>query len=143
MLFVMGIMLGFGAVAETGVLADIAEWIEQTVGNIWVIGAISGVLSSCVDMFTIAISDISIAQSLHGITATAGDYAQNGPYWFIVDFATGVGGCLLSVGSICGIALMKMEHIRLGWYARRIAPKVLCGWLLGMAILFAEVTLLK
>jgi Na+/H+ antiporter NhaD/arsenite permease-like protein len=143
MLFVMGIMLGFGAVAETGVLGDIAQWVEQTIGNIWIIGAISGLLSSCVDMFTIAISDISFAQSLHDVAATSGDYGQNGSYWLVVAFATGVGGCLLSVGSACGIALMQMEHIRLGWYARRIAPKVLCGWLLGMAILFAEVSLLK
>jgi Na+/H+ antiporter NhaD/arsenite permease-like protein len=138
MLFVMGIMLGFGAVTETGVLTTIAQWIESTIGNIWIIGAISGALSSCIDMFTIAISDISIAQSLHGMTDVAGDYAQNGAYWLIVAFSTGIGGCLLSVGSICGIALMQMEHIRVGWYVRRIAPKVLAGWLLGMGILYVE-----
>jgi len=138
MLFVMGIMLGFGAVTETGVLTTIAQWIESTIGNIWIIGAISGALSSCIDMFTIAISDISIAQSLHGMTDVAGDYAQNGAYWLIVAFSTGIGGCLLSVGSICGIALMQMEHIRMGWYVRRIAPKVLAGWLLGMGILYVE-----
>jgi len=33
---------------------------------------------------------------------------------------------------------MQMEHIRLGWYLKRIAPKVLVGWLLGMAVLYAE-----
>jgi len=138
MLFVMGIMMGFGAVSETGVLTTIAQWIESTIGNIWIIGALSGLLSSFVDMFTIAISDISIAQSLHGMTAATGDYAQNGAYWLIVAFSTAIGGCLLSVGSICGIALMQMEHIRLGWYVRRIAPKVLAGWILGMAILYVE-----
>ena len=140
MLFVMGIMLGFGAVTETGVLTTIARWVESVIGNIWVIGALSTLLSSCVDMFTIAISDISIAQSLHGVTADSGDFAQNGAYWLIVAFSTGIGGSLLTVGSTSGIALMQMEHIRLGWYFRRIAPKILCGWLLGMAVLWLECT---
>ena len=138
MLFVMGIMLGFGAVSETGVLGTIATWIETNVGNIWIIGFISGLLSSAVDMFTVAVSDISFAQSLHGMAGDAGAYAQNGAFWLIIAFSTAVGGCLLSVGSVSGIALMQMEHIRLSWYVRRIAPKVLAGWIIGMAVLFIE-----
>ena len=136
MLFVMGIMLGIGVVAETGVLADIARWIDANIGNVWVVGMLSGVLSSLVDMFTIAVSNIS----LYDIAPT-GPYAQNGDYWLVVAFSTGVGGCLLSVGSTCGIAMMQMEHIHLGWYVKRIAPKVLAGWLAGLAILFMECTL--
>ena len=138
MLFVMGIMLGFGAASETGVLGTIATWIETNIGNVWLIGFISGILSSLVDMFTIAISDISFAQALHGMAGDTGVYAQNGAFWFIMAFSTAVGGCLLSVGSVSGIALMQMEHIRLSWYVRRIAPKVLAGWIIGMAILFIE-----
>ena len=138
MLFVMGLMLGFGAVSETGVLGTIATWIETNVGNIWIIGFISGLLSSAVDMFTVAVSDISFAQSLHGMAGDAGAYAQNGAFWLIIAFSTAVGGCLLSVGSVSGIALMQMEHIRLSWYVRRIAPKVLAGWIIGMAVLYIE-----
>ncbi|MBR1415993.1 MAG: sodium:proton antiporter NhaD [Prevotella sp.] len=135
MLFVMGIMLGMGAVAETGVLSDIAHWIDANISNIWIVSLLAGMLSALVDTFTIALSGIS----LYDITST-GDYAQNGAYWLAVAYSTGVGGCLLSVGSACGIALMQMEHIRLGWYVSRIGPKVLCGWLLGMAVLWLELT---
>jgi len=53
-------------------------------------------------------------------------------------FCTAIGGSLLSVGSTSGLALMKMEHIRVGWYLRTIAPKVLAGFLVGIAILYAE-----
>jgi Na+/H+ antiporter NhaD/arsenite permease-like protein len=142
MLFVMGIMLGFGAVTETGVLAFIGTWIETHIGNIWIIGFISGLLSSAIDTFTMALSDISFAQSLHGMSGDVGAYAQNGAFWLVTAFCTAVGGCLLSVGSVSGIALMQMEHIRLGWYVKRIAPKVLAGWIVGMAVLFAECTLI-
>ena len=138
MLFVMGIMLGMGAVAETGVLSDIAHWIDANIGNIWIVGILSGLLSSVVDMFTVAISGFSLYD-----ISTTGDYAQNGAYWFILAYCTGVGGCLLSVGSACGISLMQMEHIRLGWYVSRIAPKVLMGWLLGLAVLWLELTFIN
>ena len=139
MLFIMGIMLGMGVVTETGVLASIGEWIVAYLGNVWLIGFISGVLASVVDSFTIAISDISFFQ----VSADAASaFAQNGLYWKIIAFATAVGGCLLSVGSVCGITLMQMEHIRLGWYFKSVTPKVLIGFLSGLAVLYVESLLL-
>ena len=64
--------------------------------------------------------------------------AQNGAYWIVIAYSTAVGGCLLSVGSVCGLALMKMEHIHLGWYLKNISLKVLVGWMLGLCILWLE-----
>ena len=136
MLFVMGIMLGLGVVTETGVFADVADWVDATIGNLWVFGILSGLISCLVDSFTIAASGISLYDVWN-----AGDYAQNGAYWKVIAYSTAVGGCLLSVGSVCGLALMKMEHIHLGWYLRNISLKVLLGWLLGFAILWLELFL--
>jgi Na+/H+ antiporter NhaD/arsenite permease-like protein len=56
MLFVMGIMLGLAVVIETGVFTEVADWLDATIGDIWVEGLIAGVLSSLVDSFTIAAS---------------------------------------------------------------------------------------
>jgi len=137
MLFVMGIMLGMGVVSESGVLRDVAHWIDVTIGNIWVVGFLMGLLSSLVDSFTIAISGISLYQ----VDPSSADLALNGAYWKVVAYSTAVGGCLLSVGSTSGMALMQMEHIRLGWYFRNVAPKVLIGFLLGFAVLYAEIAL--
>ena len=143
MLFVMGIMLGMGVVTETGVFGDVAAWIDDNIHNIWIVGLFSGLLSSLVDTFTIAISDISLYPVVKG--ALPGDYigsfVENGAYWKVIAYATAAGGCLLSVGSVSGIALMKMEHMRLGWYLKNVSPKVLIGWLLGMAVLWIEICL--
>ena len=133
MLFVMGIMLGIGVIAETGVLSDVVDWIDSSINNLWIVGILSGLLSSLVDSFTIAMSDISLYDVWN-----AGDYAQNGAYWKVVAYCTAVGGCLLSVGSASGMALMKMEHIHLGWYFKNITFKVLLGWLAGLGILWIE-----
>ena len=143
-LFVMGIMMGMGVVTETGIFPDVAKWIDDNIHNVWVLGIVSGLLSSIVDTFTIAISDISLYPVVSGQVADSayfGQFAQNGAYWLIVAYMTAVGGCLLSVGSVSGMALMKMEHIRLGWYLRNLTMKVLVGWLVGMAVLWLEVFL--
>lgn len=144
MLFVMGIMLGMGVVTETGVFGDVSAWIDYNIHNVWVVGVLSGLLSSIVDTFTIAISNISLYPVLEsqqlGMWVDSdymANFVQNGAYWKIIAFATAAGGCLLSVGSIGGIALMKMEHVKLGWYLKNITPKMLVGWIVGMVALWA------
>ena len=139
-LFVMGIMLGMGVVTETGVFDDVSVWINQNIHSVWVVGAVSGLLSGIVDSFTIAITDISLYPVVKG--ALPGDYMgnfiQNGAYWKIIAYTTAVGGCLLSVGSVSGLALMKMEHVRLGWYMKNMTFKVLAGGLIGLLALWIE-----
>jgi len=145
MLFVMGIMLGMGVMTETGVLGDISAWIDYNIHNIWIVGIISGFLSSMVDTFTMAITNISLYPIVENDALGVwmddeylGNFVRNGMYWKVVAFSTAVGGCLLCVGSTSGLALMKMEHVRLGWYLKTLAPKVLLGFILGLIILWAE-----
>lgn len=145
MLFVMGIMLGMGVVTETGVFGDVSAWIDYNIHNVWIVGILSGLLSSLVDTFTIAISNISLypvlgSQQL-GMWVDSdymANFVENGIYWKIIAFSTAAGGCLLSVGSIGGIALMKMEHVKLGWYIKNVSPKMLFGWMAGMIVLWIE-----
>ena len=139
-LFVMGIMLAMGVVTETGVWSDVAAWLDENIHSVWAVGVISGLMSGLVDTFTIAISDLSLYAVVEN--AAEGDYAANfitnGAYWKIIAYTTAVGGCLLSVGSVSGLALMKMEHIRLGWYLKNLSLKVLAGGLVGLAVLWLE-----
>ena len=143
-LFVMGIMLAMGVVTETGVFGDVAGWIDQNIHNVWAVGIISGLLSGLVDTFTIAISNLSLYPVADA--AVAGDYASNfvtnGAYWKIVAYTTAVGGCLMSVSSVSGLALMKMEHIRMGWYLKNLTPKMLAGALAGLVVLWLELNLM-
>lgn len=143
-LFVMGIMLAMGVVTETGVFGDVASWIDENIHSVWVLGIFSGILSGLVDTFTIAISNLSLYPVVD--SAIEGEYAANfltnGAYWKIIAYTTTVGGCLLSVSSVSGLALMKMEHIHLGWYLKNLTPKILAGGLLGLAVLWLELNLI-
>ncbi len=135
-LFVMGIMLGMGVVTETGVWSDVANWVDTYIHDIWLVGIVAGMLSSVVDSFTIAISNISF------YSIGSGDIATNGAYWSVIAYTTAVGGCLLSVGSVCGLALMRAEHVKLGWYVKHMTSKVLLGFILGYIALWLEIHLM-
>ena len=136
-LFVMGIMLGMGVVTETGVWNDVATWFDTYIHDIWLVGVLAGMLSSVVDTFTIAISNISLYQ------VGVGDVAVNGAYWKVIAYTTAVGGCLLSVGSVSGLALMRAERVSLGWYIKHLTPKVLLGWIIGYIILWVEINAIQ
>ncbi len=136
-LFVMGIMLGMGVVKETGVWDDVAKWADTYIHDIWMMGIGAGLLSSVVDTFTIAVSNISLYK------IGVGDVAINGAYWEVMAYSTAVGGCLLSVGSVSGLALMRAEHVRLGWYIKHLTPKVLLGWIIGFIALWLEINLVQ
>ena len=147
-LFVMGIMLAMGVATETGVFADVSAWFDDNIHSVWVVGIVSGVLSSMVDTFTIAASDISLYPVLQPSQLELvpdaeymAQFVKNGAYWKIIAYSTAVGGCLLSVGSTSGMALMKMEHVRLSWYVKHLSLKVLAGWLVGLAVLWFEVNM--
>ena len=137
LLFVTGIMLGMGAVTETGVWGDVAQWFDTYVHDVWLMGVGAGLLSSIIDTFTIAISNISLYQ------VGVGDVATNGAFWKIIAYSTAVGGCLLSVGSVSGLALMRSEHVKLGWYVKHLTPKVLLGWIIGYIVLWMEINIVE
>ena len=136
-LFVMGIMLGMGVVSETGVWSDVAEWFDTYIHDIWLMGIGAGLLSSIVDTFTIAISNISLYQ------VGVGEVSTNGAFWKVIAYTTAVGGCLLSVGSVSGLALMRAEHVKFGWYIKHITPKVLLGWIIGFVVLWLEINIVE
>jgi uncharacterized membrane protein required for colicin V production len=66
-----------------------------------------------------------------------------GLYRGFVSSVLNTGGCLLSFGSVSGLALMRAEHVSLGWYIKHITPKVLLGWILGSLILWLEINLVN
>ena len=134
-LYVVGIMLALGAVKETGALEQFARWCDQNIHQVYLLGFISGLVSVTLDSFTTAVT----FAYMHDVSAATEGYdasfALNGDYWKLIAYCTAVGGSILSVGSLSGVALMKMENMRMGWFLRHFSWRVLVGWLLGMAVL--------
>lgn len=145
-LFIMGIMLTMGVVVETGAMTAAAKIADTYIHNIWILGGIMALLSGIMDTFTVAVAGMSVypvADFGQVVTATDSAYlscfATNGAFWKILAFSSSVGGCLLCFATTSGLAMKKMEKIHVGWYFKNITPKILVGWIVGMAVLWAEI----
>lgn len=139
-LFVLGIMFAVGVVNETGFFSEVTAYIDKQTPNIWFFGVASAAISSVLDSFVTAMSAVSLHPVLSGenaeLTSYSANFAQNGAYWKMIAFATAVGGNILPIGSISGLALIRTERMRVGWYFANVGWKVLLGGVLGMALLW-------
>lgn len=126
MLYVMGIMLAIGVVNETGALQWLWKGMTANVQNIWGIGIIAGAISSMLDNFSTSMSFISLNPSTE----------LNDSYWKIIAYCTAIGGNLLGIGSMSGLALIKAERLHVGWYFKNVGLKCLVGGLLGLMIMY-------
>lgn len=142
-LFVLGIMFAVGVVVETGAVSTLAQWIDDNVHNVWILGIVSGFFGSVLDTFATSMSFVS----LHPVVDVANlglwadsdyvrDFVRNGVYWKIIAYCSAMGGNMLLIGSVSGLALMKMERIRLGWYLRNVGWICFVAWLIGLAIMW-------
>ena len=141
-LLVLGIMLSVGAVKETGVMSSVAGFMDKYFDNVLAVGCLTQAISAVLDNFTTAMTMVSLRESAlvaAGSVDSAVEYMQNGAYWKIVAFAAGVGGNVLCIGSLSGLALMKMERIRLSWYFRIVGWKALVCSTIGLLVLYVTV----
>lgn len=143
MLFVMGIMLAIGAVHETGVISYIAELCDHNIHNVWVMGIITGLVSLILDSFATCMSFISLYPvmetgqvSMFVDSDYMASFVQNGIFWKIIAYCSAMGGNVLLLGSVSGLALMKMEHIHVGWYFKNVGFVALLSWLFGLTVMW-------
>lgn len=143
MLFVMGIVLALGVVKESGVLAGVMQFCHSTVHNVWALGITAGVMSSVLDTFATAMNFITLQPFLDPMQADMSAengyfsaFLPNGIYWKVIAYCSAMGGNLLLIGSVSGLALMKMERIHVGWYFKNVGFMALAGWLSGLLVMW-------
>lgn len=127
-LFFLGILLAVGALGSVGILKNIAVYLQNTIGNSSIIAIIIGLVSAVVDNVPLVAGGIEMY----------GDTPANDSFWMLLAYCAGTGGSCLIIGSSAGVAAMGLEKIEFMWYARRIAPLALAGYLGGVAIYFVQ-----
>jgi Na+/H+ antiporter NhaD/arsenite permease-like protein len=124
-LFVLGMILALGVVRETGAMEQAWSFLQAHGVSDWVLGGAAGAVSMVLDNFATASTFIS----LHPATT------PDDPYWAVVNYMSAVGGNVLLVGSMSGLALMHTEKIHAGWYFGHVGWKALVGALAGFVVL--------
>ncbi len=125
MLYIMGIMLAVGVVQETGAVKWFVEQISSHNVAPWMTGTLAVAVSSVLDSFTSALSFFAMGSGC----------ATNDPYWTMAAYAAAVGGNILCIGSLSGVAFVKSEHVKIGWYFAHVGWKALVGAAIGLVIM--------
>ena len=127
-LFFLGILLAVGALGSVEILKNIAVSLQNSIGNTSIIAIIIGLVSAVVDNVPLVAAGIEM-------------YAETPPndsFWMLLAYCAGTGGSCLIIGSAAGVAAMGLEKIDFMWYARRIAPMALAGYLGGVVAYFLQ-----
>ena len=93
-------------------------------------GLMSGLISTILDNFASAISFVSL------YPISDGAWAENGIYWKVIAYCSSMGGSILLLGSMSGLALIKMERVHVGWYLKNVGLSVIVSSILGLAVLY-------
>ncbi|WP_019673784.1 sodium:proton antiporter NhaD [Psychrobacter lutiphocae] len=141
-LFFLGILLAVAGLATAGHLTNVALWLDNTFGNLYVINVFIGLLSSLVDNVPLVagamkmyplLTEASLAGMSGDELARQSMFLQDGAFWHFLAYCAGTGGSCLIIGSAAGVAAMGMEKVPFIWYLKRISGLALLGYLAGAA----------
>ena len=91
----------------------------------WLMGVVAGGVSTFLDSFASAVSFFTLGKQC----------PLNDGYWSLIAFATAMGGSIFCIGSMRGMALLRAERVRLGWYFSHVGWKALVGAAIGLVLM--------
>lgn len=129
-LFFLGILLSIGALQATGVLSNLATWMNSAIGDINIITISIGLLSAIVDNVPL----VAAAQGMY----TLQEFPTDHYFWKFLAYCAGTGGSALIIGSAAGVAAMGLEKIEFFWYVKRITVFAVIGYLAGAGVFILQ-----
>lgn len=139
-LFFLGILMAVAALSQSGILGELAAWLNDTFHEVYIINGIIGVLSSIVDNVPLVAACMNMYPVMTEATAAVSAdpsyallFVEDGLFWHLLTFCAGVGGSLLIIGSAAGVVAMGIEKISFTWYLKRITWMALAGYVAGIS----------
>lgn len=134
-LFFLGILVSVAALQSIGVLADVAQWMDKTIGDIRIITIAIGFLSAIVDNVPL----VAAAQGMYSLEQFPTDHY----FWGFLAYCAGTGGSALIIGSAAGVAAMGIEKIDFFWYVKKISWLAVLGYLSGAGVFLLQRMLMQ
>ena len=134
-MFFLGILMAVAVLSEIGVLTSIGKWLDETIGNDYLVTGAIGILSSIVDNVPL----VAGAMKMYVINASP-NLAVDGIFWQLLAYCAGVGGSMLIIGSAAGVVVMGLERISFGWYMKNVTWIAFIGYIAGILCYWVEKT---
>ena len=126
-MFFLGILMAVATLSEIGVLTQMGKWLDDTIGNDYLITGAIGVLSSIVDNVPLVAASMKMY-----VIDSAPNLVVDGVFWQLLAYCAGVGGSMLIIGSAAGVVVMGLEHISFGWYMKNVTWIAFVGYVAGI-----------
>ncbi len=129
-LFFLGILLAVTALQSFGILTSLANILNSTLKNNYLIGTALGLLSALVDNVPL----VAASQGMYSLS----DFPMDHPFWEFLALTTGTGGSAIIIGSAAGVAVMGIEHVNFMWYLKKISLLALLGFAAGILVFLLQ-----
>ena len=130
-LFFLGILISIASLEATGILPDLALWMDKNIHSQSVIAISIGLLSAVID-------NVPLVAACQGMY----HYPTDHFFWEFIAYTAGTGGSILIIGSAAGVAAMGMEKIDFIWYMKKISLLAAMGYFAGCAVYLLEIYLI-
>ncbi|MBJ7449898.1 MAG: sodium:proton antiporter NhaD [Parachlamydiales bacterium] len=127
-LFFFGILLAIKSLEISGLLNQIATWLNQNLPSLDIVALVIGLISAVID-------NVPLVAATQGMYSLA-DHPMDSRLWELIAYCAGTGGSILIIGSAAGVALMGLEKIHFAWYFKRISFVALLGYLAGFGVYY-------
>jgi Na+/H+ antiporter NhaD/arsenite permease-like protein len=127
MLFFLGILLAVGALQVSGILGNLAAWLDAELPNRNAVVVMIGLLSAIVDNVPLVSGAIQMYNP-----ADYPELTMNDHFWQFLAYCAGTGGSILIIGSAAGVAVMGIERVEFFWYVKHISWLALIGYFAGV-----------
>lgn len=127
-LFFLGILLAVASLQTAGHLVLLANTLDETFGNVYIINTLIGLLSAVVDNVPL----VAGAMGMYSLEV----YPQDSLFWELLAYCAGTGGSALIIGSAAGVAIMGALKIDFIWYVKRISLLAVAGYLSGVLVMY-------
>lgn len=138
-MYTVGACLCVDVLIEIGAMRAVSGWLDANIHSTYILSIVLGLLSAVMDNIVLVLSAVNIYPVLsqaEALTPYLQNFMQNGQYWHLVALSGNIGGCLLPIGSVAGLALMKVEDVSIWWWFRRITMGTMLGWLCAVGTYF-------
>uniref|UniRef100_A0A7S2K7B4 Citrate transporter-like domain-containing protein n=1 Tax=Leptocylindrus danicus TaxID=163516 RepID=A0A7S2K7B4_9STRA len=134
-LFFLGILMSIGVLDKSGLLKDLAVFLNENLPSQDIIATVIGLASALID-------NVPLVAATMGMYDLA-DFGTDDKLWQLIALCAGTGGSILVIGSASGVALMGLEKVDFLWYTKKASIGAAVGYFAGIGAYLAQNAILN
>jgi len=129
-LFFLGILMSIGVLDKSGLLKDLAIFLNENLPSLDIIATVIGIASALIDNVPL----VAATMGMYDVS----QFGTDDKLWQLIALCAGTGGSILIIGSASGVALMGLEKVDFLWYAKNVSVGAAIGYFSGIATYLAQ-----